>query len=336
VLKIKVLYIGSGRYTIPPKGYGAVEKHIWNLSNGIRSLGHEVYIISNIVAKNSLGEYKFALFSTREAKKIDYDILHLHTAPTGLVYSLLGYKFVYTSHSRHWSGVHSIRDAYGLSVEKHNIKYAKEVISLTEEIKKKMGGYEKIHVIPNGVDVHIYKPSSTKNKTIVLIGEVSPRKDIHIAFNALKDINNVNVVVIGPVKDKEYLSYLKGIMPNAIFTGEIDELKMIEILSTSMLFLHPSRSEGLSMAIIEAMSCGIPIICSDVSSSVVSPENGFVFDSNLDEKQIISFIKENVELILNDENLAKEMSIVNRKKVENFYSWEAIAKEVEKVYKAMM
>lgn len=335
MLKIKVLYIGSGRYAIPPNGYGAVEKHIWNLSNGIRSLGHEVYIINNVVAKNSLGEYKFALFSTREAKKIDYDVLHLHTAPTGFVYSLLGYKFVYTSHSRHWSGAYSIRDVYGLSVEKHNIKYAKEVISLTEEIKKKMGGYEKIHVIPNGVDVHIYKPSSTKNKTIVLMGEVSPRKDIHIAFKALKGINNVNVIVIGPVKDKEYLSYLKNIMPNAIFTGEIGELKMIEILSTSMVFLHPSRSEGLSMAIIEAMSCGLPVICSDVSYPLVSQENGFVFDSKLDERQITSFIKEKVELILNDENLSKGISINNRKKIEKFYSWEAIAKEVEKVYKAV-
>ncbi|MGC8725301.1 MAG: glycosyltransferase family 4 protein [Thermoplasmata archaeon] len=334
MLKIKVLYIGSGRYPIPPKGYGAVEKHIWNLSKAMRSLGHEVYIINNTIARNSLDEYRFALLSTREAKKIDYDVLHLHTAPTGLVYSLLGYKFVYTSHSRHWSGVHSIRDAYGLNVEKHNIKYAKEVISLTEEIKKKMGGYEKIHVIPNGVDVHIYKPSSTKNKTIVLIGEVSPRKDIHTAFKALKG-TNVNVVVIGPVKDKEYLSYLKSLIPDAIFTGEIDELKMIEILSSSMIFLHPSRSEGLSMAIIEAMSCGLPVICSDVSSSVVSPENGFIFYSKLDENQIISFIKEKVELILNDENLAKAISIANRKKVENFYSWESIAKEVEKVYKTM-
>jgi glycosyltransferase involved in cell wall biosynthesis len=327
--------VGSGRYSIPPEGYGAVEKHIWNLASAIKKKGHEVHIINSVMASNSIGEYKFALKSIKEVKKIDYDVLHIHTAPVGLVYSLFGYDMVYTSHSRHWNGVKSLRELYGLMVEKHNVKHAKKVVALTEVIKKKMGINRNVVVIPNGVDTSLYKNSNMKKNRIVMMGEVSPRKEFHLALLALKDLN-YNVTIIGPVTDRDYADRLRCIMPSVVLTGEIEEMKMTGELSSSTIFIHPSRSEGLSMAVIEAMASGMAVIASSVNSIVEDGKSGYLFDSSLDDAGITSFIRDKTTMLINNNELAARLGQYGRAIIERSYSWEVIADKMIELYTSFL
>lgn len=332
---MKVVLVGAGMIEIPPKGYGAVEKHIWELSKALQRIGVDPTILNKIFGKRSVDEYRFALWAKNQLKKTDYDILHLHTTGVGFVFSVLKKEFVYTSHSRHWISANTLTEKIGALFEKRVVRKAKNVIALSPEIATLMRKYKEAVVIPNGVDTERYKPSYERRagKNVVCIGAVVTHKKFDLVATAVKDLN-CKLTMIGPIKDKKYFDTIKKISNNVEFTGIIPENQMIKILSEADIFVHPSISEAFPMAVIEGMSCGLPIIASDIcKGQVTEGVNGFSIQTNISDKERVKAIKEKIGLLLEDDILRKKFSENSRKIVLEKYSWDKIAEKVKEVYK---
>ena len=145
-------------------------------------------------------------------------------------------------------------------------------------------------VIHNGVDIAIFNPfnissekaraklSLPKNKKIILwTGRMDPDKGLHILIKALpliiKERNDILVVVKGRTTDRCYLERINrltgrlGVRKYIVYRiGWTPNIKMIYYYRAADVYVHTSFSEGFSLALLEAMASGIPVIGNKTSS----------------------------------------------------------------------
>jgi len=141
----------------------------------------------------------------------------------------------------------------------------------------------KILVLPNGVDTNIYKRiKQTKfkqkhaiNRGILFLGRLTSDKNPKMLINSFLNLNpqdNTKLVLVGP-GDLERSLREEYKDKRIIFTGLVkDEKEKVDILSSCEIFVLPSKFEGMPLALLEAMSCGLACIASDAGS------NGEVLD----------------------------------------------------------
>lgn len=223
---------------------------------------------------------------------------------------------------------------------------------VTEPEKKQMMQYlsipeEKLRVIPLGVDHHIFKPPENKLQTRHLILSKFSLKDnpyfIHICeYNwARKNIPRMieafkiarkkgiihDLVIIGPQTDN-YVEKLANKTKGVIFLGFVEFEDLVQLIQGSDALLLPSLHEGFGHPLVEAMSCGVPVVTSNTFSPPWTVQDGGLF---VDPYNINDISKKIIEISKNDslrESLAKKAYSRSL-----FFSWEKMAKQLLELYK---
>ena len=102
----------------------------------------------------------------------------------------------------------------------------------------------------------------------------------------------------------------------------------------SSIFVHPSRSEGFGLVIVEAMSCSLPVVsfdCENGPRSIISDgDDGFLVPSFN-----IRFFADRILMLIRDENLRKQMGEKGRLKSQE-YSIEKIALQWKSLFDDLM
>jgi len=109
---------------------------------------------------------------------------------------------------------------------------------------------------------------------------------------------------------------------------------LVDILSIADLFLMPSQSESFGLAALEAMSCGLPVIASNVGGLpelVVHETTGFISEMG----NIEAMAKYAIEL-LSDKDKYKRFSNESRKRAEEKFRIDLITKEYEEFYSQIL
>ncbi|HEX6548922.1 MAG TPA: glycosyltransferase family 4 protein [Candidatus Dormibacteraeota bacterium] len=133
-----------------------------------------------------------------------------------------------------------------------------------------------IRVLPNGVDVDKYSPGPSSKREefgarrlFTYIGRLDPEKnvdDLLAAFLGGAAEPGLKLAIVGGGAERRRLER-RYRDPRVIFTGTItDEAERIAILRASDAFFLPSDVEGLSLAMLEAMACGVATVATDVGS----------------------------------------------------------------------
>lgn len=154
---------------------------------------------------------------------------------------------------------------------------------------------------------------------IIMVGELIDRKNYLNAFNSFKKINmnDVKVLICGTgEKQDEYTKYVKenGLEDKVVFLGF--RYDVIELLKSSDIFLFPSYQEGLSVALMEAMACKLPIIASKIRGNVdLIDNNGGIL---VDTKSIDEISLALNSLINKTPEEKEKMGLYNYQKVDNF------------------
>jgi glycosyltransferase involved in cell wall biosynthesis len=153
---------------------------------------------------------------------------------------------------------------------------------------------ERIHHIPNGVDTERFHPVGRDARralrrrlglpeepvTVLFSGAVVERKRPHLVIEALAACGpDVQLVVLGPIDDHSpYGRRLRGLVgrhnlaDRIHFAGYVAD--PIPYFQAADLFCLPSTSEGLSSAVLEALSCGLGTVVSPVSGMADAIEQG--------------------------------------------------------------
>ncbi len=144
---------------------------------------------------------------------------------------------------------------------------------------------ERVVIIPNGVDQHKYSPgySSLKyqlrtKKLFVYQGRIAPEKNIEALLKAWKlaDMGeNCLLLMVGDGPTRSSLQPHYGKEHNIVWLGYIsDEHQRINILRGADVFILPSLVEGLSISLLEAMSCGVACLATDAGADGEVLDNG--------------------------------------------------------------
>lgn len=206
---------------------------------------------------------------------------------------------------------------YVLGLNKRSLVYIKEVV-----------GDERCKLIPNFATTNKSKKKLNTNdkvETCIFVGHVRKEKGIFEIVEVAKMLPNVNFKLLGPVAD----DVKKIALPkNIILFGTLDHELVMEHLKEADLFLFPSYSEGFSLAMLEAMSIGLPIIATDVGANkdMIEDKGGIIVNTG-DVKSLYVAINE-----LGDSSIRKSMSNWNIEKVKNNYTTEVVLSKIQSIY----
>lgn len=141
-----------------------------------------------------------------------------------------------------------------------------------------------VHIEEIG-NVRLFQPERDKY-TLTTVGAISYRKGIDIIIDEFMHLNlshKIELNIVGPVIDEGLKKRIDDLsIPNIdiICCGILKKGEVIDLLDRSDLYIQSSRSEGLPRSVIEAMSRGVPVLCSKLPGIKGIVEAQFQFDLN--------------------------------------------------------
>ena len=192
----------------------------------------------------------------------------------------------------------------------------------------------RVTVIPNSVDTDLFKPvnGEKRESSICFVGRLSSEKNLFSLLEAATDLP-CTLTLVGSGDQKDTLvSYAREKGMHADFPGTIPNSELPRILNQHEVFVLPSLYEGMPKALLEAMSCGLPCIGTDVEGIrdiLVHKENGYLCGT--DAKSLREAITE----MMNDHVLREKTGRNARKTVMNTFSLEKVVNDEIFIYEKL-
>ena len=163
---------------------------------------------------------------------------------------------------------------------------------------------EKIEIIANYVDTDLFKPMPSKkyeNKIIFVGRFYNPEKNITSLIEALSG-SEIELDIIGRLKNVSSIENIaKENKVKINFLGIIPNQKLPETLNKYKVFILPSLYEGMPKALLEAMSCELAVIATNVPGSrevIINNQNGIISDTTPESlREKINLLIKNPKLI---------------------------------------
>jgi glycogen synthase len=225
-----------------------------------------------------------------------------------------------------------------------------------------------MHIIYNGVDLHEYQASASTdalirfgvdpNKPYILfVGRITRQKGIIHLVNAIKHLDPGFQVVLcaGAPDTPEIAQEMKAAVAEAQKTREgviwieqmVDNTSKIELYSHAAVFVCPSIYEPFGIINLEAMACGTPVVASAVGGIkevVRDGETGFLvpLEQTTESPRPVNPAKFSQDLaarineLMADESKREAFGKAGRKRVEEVFGWEAIARQTADLYRSLI
>ena len=218
--------------------------------------------------------------------------------------------------------------------------------NIQKELLNKLGvPNTRIAVIPNGVDSDRYSPGISNIKAelkadllFLYQGRLAAEKNVEALIKGWRKARMPKGCKLAIVGTGPLLTGLKtfyGSDPSIVWMGYIaDEQRRIEILRGTDVFILPSLVEGLSLSLLEAMSCGVACIATDVGADGEVIENGagIVLDSNKVTSQLCTLLP----LFVDHPEMAKIIGMKARQRVLDRYTLVKNIDHLEVLYEQTM
>lgn len=236
-------------------------------------------------------------------------------------------------------------------------KNTKRIICVSQKVKDELMKfyrvpYEKLVVIPNGVDSSIFNTNSRKalasenreklgftesDFVISFITSDWERKGFHTLLKAMSMIDrpNLKLLAVG-CSERDHLIYSK--IANDLKLADKIVFKHFELdirnyYSATDLLVHPSYYDSFGLVPLECMAMGIPVLVSratGISQWISDGENGFIFEEPSDENELSQKLK---QIIAN-----KELSGIAEKAlhIAKELNWEMVVRKTAEVYQEVL
>jgi glycosyltransferase involved in cell wall biosynthesis len=362
---VKIFVTGTrGIPNIP----GGVEKHCQELFPRIAAKGHEVILCTrNSYINNQIDEWRgvklINCFAPRKksfeaivhtfialikARWYCPDVVHIHAIGPSLLTPfarLIGLRVVVTNHGpdydrQKWGKVAKFMLRLG---EKMGGLYANEVVVISSVIADiiRERCHRESNLIYNGVNLpekshesdFLTEIGAEPNKYLLAVARFVPEKGLHDLMKAFKALDGDYKLVIAGDADHEtdYSRQLRQMAAEdarIILTGYITGKPLNQVYSFARLFILPSYHEGLPIALLEALSYGLPVLVSDIPANKevgLAPERYFRCGDVID-------LKEKMKILLK-KGLSEAEREQTHRQMQEKYNWDRIADQTIEVYK---
>ena len=181
-------------------------------------------------------------------------------------------------------------------------------------------------LIPNYVETDLFKPleRTRKRRSICFVGRLYHAKNLLALLGALKGLPYTVDIIGSGQQEEELRRFAASNSVTANFLGNIPNRELPGILNEHELLVLPSLWEGMPKTLLEAMSCGLPVVGTDVAGIkevIEDGENGVLCDTDSDS------IREAIIRVMEDEGLRQTLARNARKTIEERFS---LAKLIDK------
>lgn len=199
--------------------------------------------------------------------------------------------------------------------------------------------HDNIYICPYGVDLNKFDIKKYEKKTdkdklkCIYIGNVTQMKGIYYLLESIKqfDKDKVDLKIVGAVNNRNGI--FDEYKDRCDFIGQVTHDKVKEYLRDSDIMIFPSLGDSFGLVVLEAMSCGVPVICSfnaGASDIIVNYKNGFTV-----EDSSIEAIVEKIQWFMeNRDNI--ELMGINANLTANDYTWNLYEKNISKIIKGIL
>ena len=250
---MKIIQVNLGLLPIPPNGWGAIEKIIWDYYQLLNNKGLECQI-------KYLNEIQYA----------DDVIVHVHVANLANECHKRGIPYIFSLHDHHayLYGKDSI-------VYKENLEAIENSVISTCPAKYLVDyfGSKKLRYFSHAVNTTVFKCRNNKNPVNKLLCVANngyandksyDRKGFTYAIKAAKELG-YPITIAGPSNNKKFFDTLDAELnqyDKLTKLFDLNEEQLIDLYNDHSIFLHPSELEAghPNLTLLEAMSCGLPIV----------------------------------------------------------------------------
>ncbi len=198
----------------------------------------------------------------------------------------------------------------------------------------------KIATIYGGVDRELFKPGKNEqdeNFYICCVTRLVGYKKVDLLIKAARILKekgiDVRVEIMGEGPEKSKLVALAektGLKDKVRFHGRISQEQMVKVLQSSRLFCLPSEVEGFGLVTMEAASCGLPFVVTDIPVLKEVTENGL--GGSFFKKGDATDLAYQIARYVKDPKLCREKS-AQALQLSRKYSWDKIAADFEDMYR---
>ncbi len=240
---------------------------------------------------------------------------------------------------------------YSTLVERANVDGAACLHALTSaeaEDYRRFGSTRPIAVIPNGVDIP-GSPSSSAflerfpelrdRRIILFLGRIHFKKGLDLLVRAwtmlIADHPDAVLVIAGPDSEDSQATAeaniaKSGVADRVLFTGMLQgELKW-SALAAATAFVLPSYSEGFSVAVLEAMGMGLPVIVTTGCHLPEVQQYGAGWQIRPDAFELLAALQ---DVIGNSREANAEIGLRGRRLVQERFSWAAVSTQMAELYR---
>ena len=289
----------------------------------------------------------------------EYDIIHCHT-PVGAMLTRLaakqarkqGTKVFYTAHGFHfYKGAPAINWILYYPVEKWLSRYTDVLITINKEDYERAKTFKagKVCYVPGvGIDLKKFNAGyvnkeqkrkeigvSADDFVLLSVGELIPRKNHEVVIRALSvlkrldKLNHIEYVICGRgayEADLRKLAEELDVADHVHFLGYRNDIS--EICNCADLFVFMSHQEGLPVALMEAMACGLPAVCSNIRGNTDLIEDGVtgLLANNTPEE-----VAQSISKMKSDTALRNRVASAALQKIKQF-DLSSVEDEMSKIY----
>lgn len=354
---MKILQICPPWIPVPPRNYGGTELVIHNLVEELVKEGHEVTVFATGDSK-TFGNVKYIFKKAlREinvpwnaalpaiihydqafelAEREYFDIVHTHlssdTDPIMYTYlTKLKVSHIMTVHGHFPYDRYSGTDEYFFKLYGHKIN----AVSLSKTMEKALpSAFNSYGVAYNGIDLRVAEFKAKPQDYYAWLGKIVPYKGLHEGILAAKQAG-IKLVIAGVIDQdvKESIEYFKTKVEPYIddkqikYIGPVNLKDKNKLFKNAKAFLNPINwAEPFGLVMIEAMACGTPVISFARGAATEIIEDGKT-----------GFLVKDVDGMV---NAIRNIDQINRedcrKRVENSFSSQAMAKKYTEIYKQVI
>lgn len=302
------------------------EKRTQKLENELRAMGIGLFQVD---FTRSVRKIFCHIRASRQLIKIlrerEYEFLHCHTPIAGALARIAGHhsgqKVIYTAHGFHfYQGAPLKNWILYYPIERLLSSWTKVLITINtedyERAKKDFKAEKTIYVPGIGIDLEKIRNVQIDRKekreelglveesvALLSVGELNKNKNHTAVIKAISELNNkrIHYYICGKgilKKDLEEECRRLCVENQVHLLGYRKDV--IEIYKACDIYIHPSYREGLPVAVMEAMACGLPCMVSDIRGNrdlIINGKNGICFSLNnqTELKEGITYLIKNHE-----------------------------------------
>ncbi len=226
--------------------------------------------------------------SVRETREVAHlvrlarpDVVHAHSAKAGLAARLAlrgRVPTVFQPHAWSFAAVEGPLATATVAWERLAARWCERIVCVSEA--ERLRGQEagiagRWEVIPNGVDLRRFHPPTTRQArhaarpTVVCVGRLCRQKGQDVLLAAwprvLREVPGARLVLVGGGEGQGGAGLAGAGLAGVEFAGDVADV--LPVLHRADLLVLPSRWEGMALAPLEAMACGLPVVVTDVDGA---------------------------------------------------------------------